>query len=234
MEVSSQLQSAIVGMVLGDASLIVGKSQKSAYLQFRHSMVQKDYALWKADLLRQITHVNVTESEGYLDQRTGKKYPFINVKTRTHPLYTRLRQAFYPVRHKVVDPFWLKKLDELGFAIWYFDDGTSKEYNCFLATLAFSWPENQVIAKYLWERFNLHADVRRWDKGKPIIRIPAKSHQRLHDLLVPYAAPVHLETKLPNVRPPRGANLRFPKSGMPRGWYPRGDDIVRSPEKSGS
>lgn len=217
-------------MVLGDASLIMKPSGNSAYLQFRHSLAQREYALWKAEILRDLTHVNVTESEGYLDARTGKKYPFINVKTRTHPFYKKLRQAFYPVQHKVVDPFWLNKLDERGFAIWYFDDGTSKAYNCLLATLAFSWPENHVMASFLWQRFGFHAEVRRWGKGKPIIRIPAKSTQTLRDLLAPYAEAASMGYKLPDVRPPRGANLKFAKSGRPRGWYPRGDDIVRSPE----
>jgi hypothetical protein len=228
--VSDELQAAVVGMVLGDASLIQAKNCNGAYLQFRHSLAQKDYALWKADILRQLTHVSVDESDGYLDARTGKKYPFINVKTRQHPFYTKLRQAFHPVRHKVVDPFWLNKLDERGFAIWFFDDGTSKAYSSNLATLAFSWPENQVIAKFLWHRFGIHAQVRRWDKGKPIVQIPSKSRQRLRDILTPFAEPASMGYKLPDVRPQRGANLRFPKAGKPRGWYPMGDDIVRSPE----
>lgn len=228
-QVSEELQAAVVGMLLGDASII-----PAGYMQFRHAEKQKAYALYKADILRQITHVHVSESEGYVDARTGKKYPFVNVKSRTHPLYMRLRQAFYPTSHKVVDPFWLRKLDERGFALWYLDDGTSKEFHCYLATLSFSWPENHLIAKFLWERFELHADVRRWDKGKPIIRIPAKAKQRLRDLLTPYAEQTGLEYKLPNVRLPRGANLRFPKAGKPRGWYPQDDETVRSPEESGS
>ena len=228
--VSEPLQAAVVGMILGDASLIQARRCKGAYLQFRHSLAQKEFALWKADILREITHVSVTESEGYLDERTGKKYPFINVKTRQHPLYTKLRQAFYPVRHKVVDPFWLSKVDERGFAIWYFDDGTSKEHHCYLATLGFSWPENQVIARFVWERFGIHAEVRRWAKGKPILRIPSKSRQTLRDVLAQYAEPAGMGYKLPDVRPLRGENLRFAKVGKPRGWYPKGDDIVRSPE----
>lgn len=238
-KVSDALQSAVIGMVLGDASLIQARGCHGAYLQFRHSLAQKEYALWKADILRQITHVSVTESEGYLDERTGKKYPFINVKTRQHPFYTKLRQAMYPVRHKVVDPFWLNKLDERGFAIWFFDDGTSKDYHVYLATLGFSWPENSVMADFIWTRFGLHADVRRWAKGKPIIRIPTKSRQALRDLLTQYAEPASMMYKLPDVRPPRGYHLSFPKKGKPRGWYPSGkdhpsakwgDDIVRSPK----
>lgn len=227
--VTDELQAAVVGMVLGDAS-VIATSNGISYLQFRHSLAQKGYALWKADILRQITHVNVTESEGYLDARTGKKYPFINVKTRTHPLYTKMRQAFYPVQHKVVDPFWLKKLDKRGFAIWYFDDGTSKDYHCYLATLSFSWPENHLMAEYIWNTYGIHAEVRRWDKGKPILRIPAKSRQELRDVLAPFAELANLPSKLPDVRPLRGANLKFAKTGKPRGWYPKGDDIVRSPE----
>lgn len=229
-QVSPEVQSAIVGMILGDASVIRAPSG-NGYLQFRHASRQKQYALYKADILRELTHVQCLDNDGYPDPRTGKCYPFVNIRTRQHPFYTRLREAFYPTSHKVVDPFWLRKLDERGLAIWYFDDGTSKEYHCYLATLAFSWPENHLIAKYLWERFQLHADVRSWAKGKPIIRIPAKAHQRLRDILSPYAEAAGLEYKLPDVRLPRGANLRFSKKGKPRGWWPTQDDeTVRSPE----
>jgi hypothetical protein len=228
--VSEELQAAVVGMLLGDASIISPRGDGAGYLQFRHADKQRTYALYKADILREINHVSVTESDGYADSRTGKAYPFINVKTRSHPLYTRLRQAFYPVNHKVVDPFWLRKLDERGFALWYLDDGTSKEHHCYLATMAFSWPENHLMAKFLWERFGLHADVRKWDKGKPIIRFPSKARQRLRDLLAPHAEVTGLGHKLPDVRLPRGANLKFAKAGKPRGWFPRDDETVRSPE----
>jgi hypothetical protein len=86
------------------------------------------------------------------------------------------------------------------------------------------------MAKLIWERFGIHAEVRRWAKGKPILRIPSKSRQALRDLIAPYAELANLRSKLPDVRPLRGSNLKFPKSGKPRGWYPQGDDIVRSPE----
>lgn len=233
--VEEQEQAAVVGMVLGDASLVTEPNSGKAYLQFRHTIRQREYALHKADILRQITHVNVTESEGYTDARTGKKYPFINVKTRCHPLYTRLREVFYPAGHKVVDPFWLNKLDERGFAFWYLDDGCTKQHHCYLATLAFSWAENHMMAARIWERFGLHADVRKWAKGHPIIRFPAKSRQRLAELLTPYAVPAALEYKIPNVGLPRGANLSFPKAGKPKGWMPdRDGEIVRSLEQSRS
>jgi len=227
--VPEDVKAAIVGMILGDAS-VIQQSPNNAWLQFRHSLAQKDFALWKANILRQVTHVSVTESEGYVDKRTGKKYPFINVKTRAHPFYVKMRQAFYPVQHKVVDPFWLERLDERGLAIWYLDDGTTKEGHCYLATLAFSWPENQIMAQFIWKRFGLHVDVRRWTKGKPILRIPTKSRQALRDILAPHAEPANMAYKLPDVRPLRGQNLSFAKAGKPRGWYPKGDDIVRSPE----
>ena len=202
-EASETLMGAVVGMLLGDASVITHYKSptRQAYLQLKHSTKQEAYALYKAELLRQLTHVRVQKSENY-DKRTGQTYEAISVVTRCHPFYTRLREAFYPAGHKVIDPFWLERLDERGLALWFLDDGSTSESQCYLATLAFSWPDNYVLSRFIWNRFGIHANVRRHaGRGQPILYIPAKSRQKLREILLPYAQFTNMIYKVPNERP---------------------------------
>lgn len=194
---------AIVGMMLGDASVITHYKSptKQAYLQIKHFTKQQEYLLYKAELLRQLTRVRVQKAESY-DKRTGQTYQSISCITLCHPLYTRLRESMYPAGHKVVDPWWLEKLDERGLALWYLDDGSVNETQCYIASLGFSYPENYLLSSYIWNRFGIHANVRRHaGRGQPILYIPAKSRQRLREIILPYAQFTNMIYKVPNERP---------------------------------
>lgn len=201
-EASETLQGAIVGMLLGDGCAVRHRKGKvPTYLSIEHSTKQTTYAQYKASILGELTHVR-TRIGARLDPRTGHTYESVYVKTRCHPLYTKLRDAFYPSGRKVVDPFWLSKLDERGLALWYLDDGSTSDTQCYLATCGFSWPENQVLAAKLWQGFGIHANVRRHGpKGQPILYIPAKSRTRLREILLPHATRADLLYKVPNERP---------------------------------
>lgn len=207
----ADLVGSIVGMLLGDASVVVHQG-KDAYLTMRHCAAQRQYALYKAELLKELTHVRVYEGMTP-DARTGRTYHWIQVVTRRHPLYSRLRRDWYGTGRKAVVPFWLQKLDQRGFAIWYFDDGMTKPRHraaasgwmtgtvLYLATLAFSWPECDLLSTTLHKKFGLHTRVRRWVGGKPILYVQAKSHQRVRDLLAPYAEAAGMTYKLPDAQP---------------------------------
>lgn len=203
-EATETFKAAVVGMLLGDASIIPHSKSPTGqcYMQLKHSLKQKDYALYKAELLRQLTSVKVYEGVAATDKRTGKQYEWIRVVTKTHPLYTRLRERFYPSGHKVVDMTWSEKLDERGLALWYFDDGTWAPSQCYIYTLGFSEPENRFLAGMVWKKFQIHADVRKWHGGKWTLYIPTKSHQRLREIVAPYASLTRMIYKLPNERLP--------------------------------
>ena len=49
---SDQARAIILGSILGDGSLKIQKKSSSANLQIRHSEVQKEYLLWKAEMLK--------------------------------------------------------------------------------------------------------------------------------------------------------------------------------------
>lgn len=192
-------------MLLGDASIIPHeRSPKGAcYLQFKHSTKQEEYALAKASLLEALTGINIQYATT-IDKRTGNEYSSVIVRTRCHPFYQDLREAFYNHGHKVVPPFWLGKLNQAGLAYWYFDDGCFKKNGvCEIATLSYSWPENEYLSNLLFQRFGVHSKVCRHGKY-PILRVPAKSRELLGSLVQPFATS-DVAYKVPHGSPLRPA-----------------------------
>jgi hypothetical protein len=185
-------------MMLGDGCLSLSGG-KNAFIRIQHSEKQKEYLESKANLLRELTDVNVYEIKP-----SGKKNPNTNYacKTRRHPLYTRTREIVYKEKRKTVTSTWLNWLDERGLAIWFMDDGsltksyrTNKSGNrviyrreCLFATCSFTLSENQLLVDYLLERFGLQSRILM--KGKyPHIKIMTESANLMFDLIRPYIVP---------------------------------------------
>jgi hypothetical protein len=127
-----ELKGAIIGMVLGDGHLNLSGRSTNAHMDFAHSKKQKDYAVWKSDILGQLTDVRVTE--GVITVK-GKEYEKVRVLSKTHPLYTHLWKRFYHNGRKTIDSFLMNQLTPLGLAIWYQDDGTLENRERFLVCL---------------------------------------------------------------------------------------------------
>ena len=107
-------EDVIVGTVLGDGHL----NAHSAILQMVHGSKQQDYAMFKADLLREL-RPHISEFKG-----TGD-WNMIHVRTRAHRALTFLRQEFYAPTKGV--PFWMAHaLNPRMLAFWFMDDGYTR------------------------------------------------------------------------------------------------------------
>ena len=45
-----QLNSVLIGMLLGKSNLVINKEQKKAYLETLHPVKEKEYLVWKQEL----------------------------------------------------------------------------------------------------------------------------------------------------------------------------------------
>jgi hypothetical protein len=89
--------------------------------------VNEDYINWRAGILRNLTEVRVYRTN---DTRAGRK-PVLCTMTKSHPIYTKVRNRLYFDRYKSVDPHYLKMLDWEMLSILYQDDGScSKDTRC--------------------------------------------------------------------------------------------------------
>ena len=109
-DLNSEVQQIILGSILGDG-FIAKNGIKSKEYCFResHCTAQIDYLNWKFRILIQL---KPKLSEGELF-------------TPTHLIFTKLKKSFYTKgkrKNNLINEY-TKKLDWLGFFVWYLDDG---------------------------------------------------------------------------------------------------------------
>lgn len=158
---SSELTSAVYGMLLGDAGLSLSGVRGTNYkFYYAHSDKQKEYALWKKDIIDQIGTV---ETKVYEYEHPIKGYKSIRVTTNSRRYFTKIAKKFYKEKKKVVNLKILDKINTLGLAIWFSDDGSIQQRNshfrAYLHTQSFSYEENKLIRKWFKNKFDIKTKI---------------------------------------------------------------------------
>jgi len=172
-------QQVLIGSLLGDGSLQRKGFSNPIYSE-EHSLSQESYALWKNQFFNfKISYPTRTD----LKRKANKTYQQICLFSRATP---RLLNYYYrhypsPERKKVVTREILTKLNPLGIAVWYCDDG-SFDYDSnriILSTDGFSQQENLLIQDFFKTKYDIefkfsgkriYCDVRNSTKFLHLIR----------------------------------------------------------------
>ena len=184
---SQEEQSVILGGLLGDASLA-----KKNIIAFRHSTKQKEYVLWKHDLLKNISgevkFCNV-KAAGNIYEQIG--FTVTSLKGKLNQFYAELRKITTNdgVR-KVVTPQWLSKLTPLSLAVWWMDDGClsvhkGNRYDK-LCTHGFSLRENGLLKQYLFETWGIDVDIKIEKQKYYFLRFNVSALKKLISIIYPY------------------------------------------------
>jgi len=185
-----ELRGAIVGMVLGDGSLALSGRSINAHMDFAQCAKQRDYAVWKSNLLEKLTSVRVTD--GFSSVK-GKDYSKVRVITKTHPTYTHLWKRFYHNGRKTVDHFLMNCLTPLGLAIWYMDDGHLKNHEDYLTpileTNCFNVAEHEIMTKSLADKFHLEFRANHLNAKYLMLRLRRKDRERFFDIIREFIHP---------------------------------------------
>lgn len=177
-EFSPTQKSLVIGSILGDGSLTLGKDCTNARFVERHCEDQRDYLLWKKELLKPFTKSKICESEGgeYIISGVkclvSKSYIF---STISHPYLTELRSIFYNDSIKIVPQNINDFVNGLVMAVWFCDDGSfsyikkSGTYRIDLHTESFTYKENtflcrEVLSPYFGESFRINS--RKYKSGE--------------------------------------------------------------------
>lgn len=186
--------SILIGTLLGDASLTWPKNKKGVKygigprLSFSHCNEQKEYLEYKVRQLKRFgLRFNICKD----GERTWKATS--NVSDKLVPYIN----MFYSSGVKQVSKDVLSLVDEEALAVWIMDDGSGsskkfgsrKDKHLSIATCCFSQQENEMISKWLCDKFYVMATVGKTsngDKVYPQINIELDSSRKLTSVLSSY------------------------------------------------
>lgn len=184
-EISELANQVILGSLLGDGSII----RKRTNCQFSelHSTMQEEYIKYKYDLLKKGgLEVKLRYSEGcvsHIDGRPIKNNGRVYLVSKVNQTFNKYREEWYADKKVVPDSVY--KLNGLGLAIWFMDDGTSNISSFYLSTQGFSYPCQEKLVDMMRKNFNIECHIHK-HKNTHILYIAARDKQRFIDIVKPY------------------------------------------------
>jgi hypothetical protein len=183
------IEGHIIAFSVGDGSLMFNK--KTSRLPIFKANVtsdHRDYAEWRADILRDI--VSVRTYDAVPKNRPNSK-PYIHTVTAQHPLFGDLREHLYDAdgKRKLTD-YVLSFVGWEFLAVLYQDDGyievdkrcNSGRFPVYLSTHSYSHDDNCRLANAIYRSTGLPFDVRhqRQRSGNTLWKLRLKA-QFYHD-----------------------------------------------------
>lgn len=154
----------IIGTLLGDGCLST-RSDGSVYYNTGHGIKQKDYSIYISKLLGVVWHERINKSAW---KPNTKKY-VVNYYNK----YELLKIAEFVLKDgvKTVSKEWCDKIEPLGLACWFMDDGTSSyvkhsgEIKVSFSTESFTLPEVKLLCDMLLIKFGIYSTIRHHNGG---------------------------------------------------------------------
>lgn len=154
---SDSTRAVVLGSVLGDGSLKVYPPYRNARFSFRHSVDQKNYFFWKAELLKEISGPKNTwrqKPDGFGRERL--RYQSLAMPALTDMYLLTHKGGRFKIRRA-----WLNQLTPLALAVWWLDDGSLivNSRRGVLCTDPFPYEEQLILQKYLSVVWNVRTHI---------------------------------------------------------------------------
>jgi hypothetical protein len=173
-------KSVIIGTILGDGYLRIMPGRRDAFLEVNHALSQREYVVWKYDVL-----TGICAGAPKVRRGNGKRKA-IRFYTRQSEELTELYDAFYVNRVKTIPQGLV--LDALMLSVWFMDDGSRcRESDVYLNTQQFDTESQNVLLNALSE-LGLRTTLNK-DKEYKRIRFLKESIPRLFEIVKPHIIP---------------------------------------------
>lgn len=197
MNLDKEQKSAIIGMILGDGYLQkTGKS--NSRLRLEHSLKQKDYLSWKAELLPQLFQGGPI----FLKRKhpiTKRIYSYARYQSNSSPYLGKLRKIFYPDGKKHI-PETLSNLlkSDIALAIWYLDDGYyyPRDNSMYLYLGRINREEAKIVSLVIEEKFGIKNSILDKKNKGFVVYFSPRECGKLKFIIKKYCIP-SMEYKLP-------------------------------------
>lgn len=154
---SYEEEQILLGTILGDAYLKKMKATHHASGNFAHSLAQERYCKWKEEKLK-----NFVSGSGYKDEydkRTEKVYSCYYVNLKASKYLDLIYSKFYKDKIKYIDKELLYKVDALGLAVWFMDDGYKSNCGYYICTNCFDFKDLEIIQNYFLDKYNIATTI---------------------------------------------------------------------------
>lgn len=201
LDITDTAEQIILGSILGDGCIIPYRRPENtklllnSHLTITHCIKQYEYILYKKDLFENegikchVLKMRPPKKKHYIKGIEVKENGSFNLKTVRNVSFNKYRDMFYNGK-KYVNRY-IYKLNPLGLAIWYMDDGNyyvRKKGNAqiTLYTNCFSIKDDNLLVKMLKHNFNIDASLHKTANIGRCIYIRSKSRDRFLELVRPY------------------------------------------------
>lgn len=154
------LHKYIAAFVMGDGGVYF--SGKNCRYVRNQLACHRDYLEFQASILEELTSVSLFT----VKEREGRK-PTLCLMSKTHPVYTQMRNHFYTDNYKGVSEHYLKLLDWEMMAYLFCDDGSNSMYtkdghdylDIRLNTKRLSYGDSWLLKKAIREKLGVEFNV---------------------------------------------------------------------------
>ena len=188
--ITPEQRALIVGSLLGDGTMRIGRNAKNANYKVEQGLEQKEYVFWKYKLLRPLVFTEPKISYRY-DLVKGKYPKSWWFRTVRHPLLTEIYDLFYErdgyrTGRKIVPETIEHELTPLGLAAWVMDDGSYSQGKIDISTYSFELSEINLLGAVLSKKFGVTSNFYKdRDKGYRMYCNTAET-QKLIKIITPY------------------------------------------------
>lgn len=193
LQLTAMQRSFMIGSLLGDGTMRIGKGAINANFKVEHGLRQKDYVMWKYSLLKNFVSTEPKESYRYDEsgERYKKSWWFRTVR---HPLLTNIYHRFYigdgyRTGRKIIPKDIGNDLTPLALAVWIMDDGSYEKGRIHISTYSFELLEICLLLNILQKQYGiLMRSYRDRDKGYCIYSNQEQT-KKLIQAICPYIIP---------------------------------------------
>jgi len=175
----------LLGSLLGD--MHCNKEAVNAKIEETHSILQKDYLLWKYKNLN-IFNNSIRERHYPKCISKGKVYtrkPQIRLWSRVSPKLNLYYHLFYPNGKKKIRREILDQINTLALAVWYCDDGSYDYYDKHIRihTEGFSYKENLLLKEWLKNKWSIVSSFKKAHTGQIGLKLDVKNTDKFLRLI---------------------------------------------------
>ena len=190
------------GLLLGDGNLQKPNTCKYYRLRFAQTGLRKDYVNHLFNKYRYgLEEIQIGNLKPLISQSEPRLYKYLTrvnkllktsycFETRISSSFNKHAEIFYSEQSSKKKLFnnincLYDLITPISLAYWYMDDGTwpnKKARSFVLCTHAYKIEEVEYLSEILKNKFNLKTNLG-LNKGKPILRISAKSYNILKELI---------------------------------------------------